>query len=245
MHRFSYTVLGAWLFLDETLVKDNAKEEFSMNNDSADDLSDPPSRDSGIELNQPSSSDIEMDTQNNSRRLEFIQLIPSDVDEDNDGDDENDDMDSIIDDSEACTDSEYDARSDTELLRRPTSHTFKLKTAVKRYRQKCWHAFSIVRLIRKIVQRITECAGFFGTCLMCLWSINCMRQKSSSLKRNIWEKIGKGIVQTLSLLRDRKVFLSTSLYGLMGFLTIITTEVSASVYILKMCFKCDYVHSCS
>lgn len=185
----------------------------------------PNSDDSGIELSQPERTsainvtDIGVHFRRTDSDSELTQLIFNDE----------------IDANES-TDSEYDAGSDTELLRsqRLTQERFKqehfnLGRRLKYFKQKCLQTFSLVKLARKVMQRITECVGIFVTCALCIKSLQHKKFKPQNFRRNsdTLHTVCHELLQSFKLLLDRKVFLSIFLYGWIAFLAIITNEVHA------------------
>jgi hypothetical protein len=129
-----------------------------------------------------------------------------------------------MDDSESATDSEYDATSDTELLRSRRTKRF---LGCEYYKEKCLQYFSILKLFRLVMRRTTDCVGGFVACVACLWAYDCkphtIRKKSSGCGK----ALGCRVKRTLKFVLDRKVFLSVSLYGIIAFLAIISNEVRA------------------
>ena len=206
-----FPTAGAWLFLDETLVKkknqtsedDHDPDETSSSENSSDQ---PQSNDS---LLQPGIPDASGDEEEEEEREDEMHLFE-------------------IDDSESATDSEYDATSDTELLRtRRTKRTFN-RHLCQHYKSKCLQAFSISKLACIFMRRITDCIGGFVTCAMCLWSYDYTMCKPHNLKRRS-SGCGKALCsamwRTLKLVLDRKVLVSVSLYGIFGSLAIVSNEV--------------------
>ena len=134
-----------------------------------------------------------------------------------------------LDDSESATDSEYDATSDTELIRSRRYH--KHSTFSKRFYdsyRKSLQTFSFVKLARKVLQRITDCVGGFFTCVVCLWNYDYTKCKPQNVRTRStgWGKsVANGFWRSFKLILDRKVFLSVSLYGLIAFLAIVSNEV--------------------
>lgn len=131
---------------------------------------------------------------------------------------------------ESATDSEYDASSDTELLQPVRTKThFKLnRQFYQRYKNKCFQAFNIFRLARKVVQRITDCVGGFMSCAMCLRTYDYTKCKTQNLQKRssgFGHALGRTIWRTIKLILDRKVFLSVALYGVIAYLAIISNEV--------------------
>ena len=204
---------GTWLFLDETLVKDKVTADDDETNIS-DNSSDPPhSNDSGIELLQPGATDF-------TANSEFSQDFKDDYEQDE----------QHLFDDESATDSEYDGSSDTELLRPVRTRThFKFnRQFFQRYKSKCFQAFDIFRLARKVVQRITDCVGGFTACAMCLWTYDYTKCKPQNLQKRssgLGRSLGRILLRSIKLILDRKVFLSVSLYGVMAYLAIISNEV--------------------
>ncbi len=222
MHSFA----AAWLFLDETLAK---KKKDSTPSDSQDGDSDPPNEtnssenshcnDSGVELlqswstNDPSSAEdssshdtLLLSEQDEERKEEEMQQFELDD-----------------------TDSEYDATSDTELIRsrRNKSHSAFTKKIHESCR-KCLQTFSFVKLAQKVLQRLTDCVGGFFTCVLCLWSYDYTKCKPQNVKKRSsgWGKVVTvGSWRTFKLILDRKVSLSVLLYGFIAFLAIVSNEV--------------------
>lgn len=235
---FTHIFIGShavtWLFLDETLVKDKRKIDFTLNynengnpsdeTNASDNSSDSPySNDSDIELLQPeiassiTSRECESTLQSslsNSNQLAYQE------DEESSGQ-----YTFEIDDSEADTGSDYDISSDTELLQNQrTKKQFNIGT----YFNICknfFQDFSIMNLFRLVVLRVTDCFGGLVTCVECLWNFDCkpynLGEKTSGCSRSFIH----GIIRTIKLILDRKVFLSTFLYGVIAFLTITLVEV--------------------
>lgn len=131
---------------------------------------------------------------------------------------------------ESATDSEYDGSSDTELLRPMRTRThFKFNRQVfQRYKTKCFQAFSIFRLARKVVQRIADCVGGFTACATCLWTYDYTKCKPQNIQKRssgFGHAISRTLRRTFKLILDRKVFLSVSLYGVIAYLAILSNEV--------------------
>lgn len=134
-----------------------------------------------------------------------------------------------IDDSESATDSEYDATSDTELLRtRRTKKNFN-RFSCEHYKTKCLHSFNILRLARLVVRRTTDCVGGFITCAVCLWTYDYAKFKPQRESSGYGRALGYGIWRTFKLILDRKVFLSVSLYGIIAYLAIVSNEVTTYI----------------
>lgn len=212
---------GTWLFVDETLVrsknkassKDNDSSDPPDETNSSDNSSDPPySNDSGIELLQSNTADKSS-------------VLPEDTEKEEDN---------VylfeIDDSGSATDSDYDARSDTELL--ITRRTNKdIRYYCENYKRKCLQTFSILKLARKVMQRTTDCIGGFVACAACLWTYDYTKCKTDNLKKKTagcGQALCLGIWRMFKLMLDRRVFLSVSLYGIIAFLAIISNEVGNS-----------------
>lgn len=217
---------AAWLFLDETLVK---KREISSMGSSGEIPIDPPnSTDSGIELLQPSDSTYDTD----SNHSVILPLVPRDSDDDGNDDSINGDEEMNMDEneSEPLTDSEYDANSDTtELLRCSKSMKhYKFVKHLKEHGYSCLRAFDPRKLVRKMVQRLTECVGGFVMCAACLFTFEYgskCRPDYLRLKLSNGHSIASGLKKSLMLVVDRRVFISILLYAWMAFLSIIQNEV--------------------
>ena len=121
-----------------------------------------------------------------------------------------------------------------------------VKNAVKNF------SFSSFR--RKFVKHHKE------QCIACCHCYYTRRGRSQSLTSLItscesWKRLGSSILsnfkQILRLLLDRRVILTTVIYGLIGYASIITSEVSATCYdyliyfILKVISSIDGHFSCS
>lgn len=200
------------MFLDETLIK----EKDSTPSDSNSRVSNA-STESDIEPHQPGDS-----TSIEHNSSQDVLLIPEEREEEM--------HEFEIDDSESATDSEYDATSDTELIqtRNPPHHSIMKKRLQKSYK-KCLEIFSLIRLARKVMQRLTDCIGGLLTCVMCLWSYNysqCKPHNIGTRSSDFGKVLANGLWRTFKLLLDRKVFVSISLYGAIAFLAIISNEVS-------------------
>ena len=203
--------IGVWLFLDETLVKKKPSE----NQDNV------PSDTMHISDNSHSNGDSEIALQtwneNDASSTDIVEIHHEEEDNEQDN-------------FESATDSEYDATSDTELIRsRRNQNQSSLSKKLHDSFKKCLQTFSCVKLARKVVQRLTDCVGGFFTCVVCLWSYDyhskCrprrLRSESSS-----WGKAAlNGLWKTFKLILDRKVFLSVLLYGVIAFLAISANEV--------------------
>lgn len=202
---------GAWLFLDETHKNKTTPEDdqCSSNHDetsSSDNLSDQPqSNDSGVELLLPGTPDASGDEEEE----EEMQLFD-------------------IDDSESGTDSEYNATSDTELLRTRRTKKIFNRNLCQHYKSKCLQAFSISKLAHIFVRRVTDCIGGFMACAMCLRTYNYTLCKPYNLKRrssSCGRALRSAMWRTLKLVLDRKVLISVLLYGIFACLSIISNEV--------------------
>lgn len=130
---------------------------------------------------------------------------------------------------ESATDSEYDATSDTELIR---SRRYQNKSISKKLHdsfKKCLQTFSFVKLAQKVMQRLTDCIGGFFTCIVCLWSYEyhtkCKPRHLRSKSSGWGQAVIKGLWKTMKLIIDRKVFISVLLYAVIAFLAISTNEV--------------------
>lgn len=213
---YGYDV-AAWLFLDETLQKKKLNSS-SNDSDSIEDSSDAQdTADSGIELLHPgsNSSDNSSDSQRDNHGIDF-----EGVEEDGETSDQFA--------SDLDTDSDYDANSDTELLKKCRNRT-ESGSRLRNYKESCLQFFSLARLVRKVRQRLTECIGGLMLCAVGIWEFNYSQCKPLSVKRMKWRSVAHGVFRTFLLLRDRKVSLSLGLYGVMAFLSIIINEVPISV----------------
>lgn len=201
------SLVCTWLFVDETLVKNKDK---ASSEDGSDNLSDSPqSNDSGIELLQPGTTDS---------------LMPGD----HDYDEQNEIHLFEIDDSESATDSEYDATSDTELLRTRRAKKNFDRFSCEHCKTKCLETFNIFKLARLVMKRITDCVGGFVTCAVCLRTYDYTNLKPSNLQRKssgYGRTLCNGMWRMFKLILDRRVFLSVSLYGIMAYLAIVSNEL--------------------
>ena len=224
---FIHASLAAWLFLDETLVKNKAKKTSSATNtsvepnscdDSSENSSDTPiSNDSGIELVQSKTTDTGVDFGLDAESVRFSSI------KDTDDDTEDDRASLVMSESDLNTDSEYEVSSDVELLRNARLR----KWVNKKHKERCFRTIS--KLTRKVLQRLSECVSAFYTCAMCLCMFDYSKFRTDNLRKVVTNKgqsLCYGLLSTFMLMRDRKVFLSVSLYGIIAFLGIITTEVS-------------------
>ena len=142
-----------------------------------------------------------------------------------------------IDDSDSATDSEYDATSDTELLRTRRNKKFlnayeQYKTKCLQYKTKCLQSFNILKLPHLVVRRATDCFGGFVSCVMWFWAYDYSSCKPHNLRKRssgCGRALGYRVMRTLKFVLDRKVFLSVSLYGIIAFLAIISNEVTKLV----------------
>lgn len=208
-------VAVTWLFLDETLIKKKTNvidedEEGDLPEDSSDPLI---SNDSSIELIQPVSngnpecefSERTLHSEEDSRKYEFE-----------------------IDECETDTDSNYDISSDTELIQTPG---IKKHFNLHRYLDECkklLHKFSVRNLFLIVTQRITDCIGGFVSCAVCLRKLDYNKCKPRNFKEQTsgcGHALVYGVLRTVKLFLDRKVFVSVFLYGILAFLSTTTTEV--------------------
>ena len=145
--------VGAWLFLDETLKKDKKRSSPSDHSSEG--------HDSGIELLNAGSNSS--DTSYNCHLQEGNEIEVSEV-----KDEEEATSDTFEDDYN--TDSDYDATSDTELLEniRRINMRKTMKSLIYKFVKACMHTFSLVRLARKVMQRLTECVGMFVFCAVAI-----------------------------------------------------------------------------
>ena len=205
------------MFLDETLVK--------KKNKTSEDDHDP--NETSFSENQP---------QSNDSGVELLQIDASGDDDEEEEEEREDEMYLLeIDDSESATDSKYNATLERELLgTRRTKKTFN-RDLCQHYNSKCLRAFSISKLARIFMRRITDCIGGFVTCAMCLWSYDYTMCKPHNLKRRS-SGCGKALCsamwRTLKLVLDRKVLISVSLYGMFGSLAIVSNEVIVIMHLL-------------
>lgn len=209
----------AWLFLDETVIKDkksiaSSKNEAAHGGDDSpdetnvsDNSSDPPcSTDSGIELPLTTPSDHEA-KQDNSDLTDYLDEV---------GDNE----------SALETDLD-DVGSDTELIRTERERS-NISKCLYDYRKRCQETFSFTKLAHIIRKRVTDCTGGIVACALCFWTFDCAMLKPKNLRNKTsghGQAFLQGLLRVVKLLFDRKVFLSISLYGAIAFLAILSNEV--------------------
>ena len=215
MH-FLVLIAVVWLFLDETLKKpgknssDNNEDETSST--SEDSSSPPSSSDSGIELQMQAASELDSDAPLLEQEAgaqseeEFFEL----------------------EDSESVSD--YDVSSDTDLLTRVRNRR---RSSVSEhflgYKKKFLQIFSFTKLVRLVIRRITDCVGGLVMCVVCFYTFdyNKLRRRPDCFKRTTsCHPRGVCSWRVIKLFRDRKVFLSILLYGVIAFLAILSNEVS-------------------
>ena len=214
--------VGAWLFLDETLKK-NKKRDSLADSSSA-------GQDSGIELLKPGSNSS--DTSSNSQLREEDEIEVGEVNSEEEAT-------SDLFEEDYDTDSDYDATSDTELLEniRRINRRNTLKLQIIKFMKACTHTFSLVRLARKVVQRLTECVGVFVVCTVGLSRFDYSRCRPVNVKDTVsrkWRSAGGNVLKTILLLKDRKVAISISLYGAIAFLAITMNEVGLISMVLHL-----------
>lgn len=184
--------------------RDEGSSDTPSENNSSDNSSDGPySNDSGIELLHARTTD--RSSEESEKEEDEMYLFE-------------------IDDSGSASDSDYDARSDTELLRTRRNK----KDDCDRYKRKCLQTFSIFKLARKVKQRTIDCVGGFVACAVSLWTYDYTKCKPHNVKKKTsgcGQALGLGIWRTFKLMLDRRVFLSVTLYGMIALLTIINVEV--------------------
>ena len=198
------------MFLDETLKKDK-KESLSQEQSSE-------GQDSGIDLTKESNGSSNGQSQDSDNE--------SETDESSNREDETSDV--FLDDID--TDSDYEASSDTELIQniQRLSQRRKAGLLFGRFKKVCAHMCNPLRLIKKVMQRLTECVGmfvFFVTGVKKLIS-RCKSDRVRHSSRVNWRSIGSNVWKTVLLLKDRRVMISILLYGMIAFLAIIANEVS-------------------
>lgn len=213
------THAGTWLFLDETLVKNNKDKDITESADSE-------------PLNEASSSSYSSNTPFSSDSgIEVLHLGTTDPSVVHSTDEEyNDEKDMHLfelEDSESATDSEYDISSDTELLR--TSRTIKHFTFYGRFfahfKNRCFQTYTVSKLARKVMQRITDCIDGFVACAVCLWTYKYANYDLRRKTSGCGHALVHGIWKTIKVILDRRAFLSVFLYGVIAFLAILHNEV--------------------
>ena len=219
---------GTWLFLDETLKKSATKSADDSVEETSGDSSDSPcSNDSGIELRLQPASETEVD----SAQAPLLDDDGVECSEEDSSERELFEMDG----SESVSD--YDVSSDTELIGRGRSRKYSsmLTRRYLDYKRKCKDTFSFTKLLHLVVRRITDCIGGFYSLFLYFYKFDFAELKPGNLKdktAGCGRHLLQGLLRTLKLMLDRKVFLSIALYGVVAFLTIITNEVCKATEII-------------
>ena len=179
-----------------------------------------PSNDSGIGLNpatQQSDSDTEMINLGDGgvEATEEIVIAESDID----------------------TESDFETdTSDTDLLIKTTGSQLQKPSP----QQRILNCLNPLPLFLKIKDRFTDCFSSIVACVTCVAGCKlCMGCSSGGQKCSLHsvrrgavcrlKKIGSKLLQTGLLFKDRRVLLSTLLYGLASFIFIIQNEVLLSL----------------
>ena len=231
--------LAAFFFLEEShhlkkkkKGRSDSSQEESSNDSESEDKNDFPSslqsNDSGIEL--LTNERIDSDT-------ELVDLTRSDIDDS--------DMDEVmVVESDIDTDSDFErVNSDTELLINERNEAKKVSSdqdCLFKFRQlcipecivtqcgpkQCYHSArnSVADSYDNVVACLV-CLKHCGSCCQRKWTPGETRSGAKVKLR----KAGQSVLAILRLMMDRRVFLSTLLYGLVAFLVIISNEVSCSV----------------
>ena len=237
---FNFSIIAAFFLLEEThhtkkrsiQKRDDCEENSSSSSDT---------RSTNLETNDSSGSllsndsGIELKMNGNDSDTELIDVTQSEID---DHDDEIVMMESDID-----TDSDFErTSSDTELLihERRTSDTHsnrsKCSNFVKRFVPSCLiRECGPVQCYGRVRNSLADSYGCVKMCMKCLkecgkshhrkrsWTLREVRDQS---KRTI-KRTYQSVLNLIHLiLLDRRVFLSTLLYGVFAFFTIITIEVN-------------------
>ena len=233
---FNFSIIAAFFLLEEThhtkkrsiQKRDDCEENSSSSSDT---------RSTNLETNDSSGSllsndsGIELKMNGNDSDTELIDVMQSEID---DHDDEIVMMESDID-----TDSDFERMSsDTELLihERRTSDTHSNRSNfVKRFVPSCLiRECGSVQCYGRVRNSLADSYGCVVMCTECLKECGkSHHRKRSWTRREIRGQSKRTLKRTsqsvLNLIRltllDRRVFLSTLLYGVFAFFTIITIEV--------------------
>lgn len=213
MYNFCLFSLAASVFLDETLHK--TKAETSGNSGNGEGQS---STDSGIELSRQIQEDDGDETRLIPGGSTSLVVMESDVDSDSDG--------GVLSFDEGIT-------SDTELLINADRGVMEERGRRLKIRQ--WTAsWSPNAVVKRTRNRASRCWAHCGTC-----ATNCInltpKQVSLFLVAKLKVLLHK-LLEVGRLLKDRKVVLSTSLYGLYGGLQVMANEV----YLYDEVLDCQY-----
>ena len=126
--------------------------------------------------------------------------------------------------------SDIDSQSDFEIVSAESSDVELLVRVPRHNKRKRWIA-KVKNAPSKVVVRAKEGLHHYRQqCVSCVtWCTQCKCECSvEKTKSYVVEKSKAGVAKLkmmLNLLRDRRVLLSTGLYGLLGFITIISNEV--------------------
>ena len=131
--------------------------------------------------------------------------------------------------------SDIDSQSDFEIVSAESSDV-ELLVRMPRHNKRKWWIAKVKNAPSKVVVRAKEglhhYRQLFVSCVM--WCTQCKCECSvEKTKSYAVEKSKAGVAKLkmmLNLLRDRRVLLSTGLYGIIGFITIITIEVCQRSY---------------
>ena len=191
----------AFVFLDETLHTKKKKKISRRVSDQSD---------------SSQSSDVEMRKQGSGEQLET--------------DDSEIEMNGT---ASLIAESDIDSQSDFEIVSAESSDVELLVRAPRHNKRRRWIA-KVKNAPSKVVVRAKKRFHHYRQqCVSCvMWWTQCKCECSvEKTKSYVVEKSKAGVAKLkmmLNLLRDRRVLLSTGLYGLLGFITIISNEVCQS-----------------
>lgn len=193
----------AFMFLDETLHTKKKKKKSRRDSDQSD---------------CSQSSDIEMKRQGSGERTET-----------NDSEIEMNGTASLI------AESDIDSQSDFEIVSAESSDVELLVRVPQHNKRRRWIT-KVKNAPSKAAERAKEELHHYRQqCVSCvMWCTQCKCECSvEKTKSCVMEKSKAGLCKLkmmLGLLRDRRVLLSTGLYGLLGFTTVLSNEVCQRSY---------------
>ena len=172
------------------------------------------SSDSGIEIMH------QLDSKNSDSDTEMIDLTPSETDTEQ----------LIMAESDIDTESDFETvTSDTELLIRERNEIENTNAQNLQRRRTLKDHCNPLASLAKMKTRLLNCFSSLAACVTCIanydYKVKCTPRNTRSAATKLARATGRNFKQIFELLKDRQIFVSTLLYGLMCFLAIITQEV--------------------